>query len=109
LVSGGADRQVYVWDLNKLRVMYRLPDLHEASIASICIDSTSGDIVTASGYDLFVWTINGTLLAHRRMGSGSGQVKPGDAITSLTIAKETNGAIITGHRDGSIRFFSIEV
>lgn len=109
LLTGGADRQVCVWDLNRMQLVTRLPDVHQAPVKALAIDPITGDLLTAAGCDLHVWTINGQLLASRRLGSSGGQTSPGDAICSLTVAKETQGAIITGHRDGSIRFFSIEV
>ena len=84
--------------------------------------------MTAAGADLFVWSINGHPIAHRCISSASSSAAAptplkaysasaaaaaaaalnGDAILSVAVAKEPGAVIITGHQDGSLRFFSVE-
>jgi WD40 repeat protein len=128
LVSGGKDKQVLVWDLNRMQLVCRLSENAHTQpvwgknisfyirftfifcflthwgyvqISAVAIDAHHGEIVSAAGSDLFVWTVNGRALAHTRLDGVD------SAILSVAVGKEPTGVIVTGHQDGSIRFFAV--
>lgn len=107
LVSGGQDCNVFLWDLNRLIMTRALPRL-PLPVTAIAINQLTGDIVTAAGPHLFVWTINGDLAAQRTV-----SVDEGEAIDCVAFSQgpdySDDHCIITGHRDGTIRFWSLEV
>ncbi|CAN0474974.1 unnamed protein product, partial [Hapterophycus canaliculatus] len=61
-VTGGADGKVLVWDIRRETFVRELPG-HRSGISSVDINSTNGNIVTLSGSELRVWSVNGRLLA----------------------------------------------
>lgn len=62
IVSGSKDRTVIFWDLSSLEYVRQLPELAEPPTAIHANDMT-GEVVTASGTTLSVWSINGDCLA----------------------------------------------
>jgi WD40 repeat protein len=113
LLSGSADRQVIVWDINRVQQVRRLPDLHSCAISAVTIDSVNGELVTCAGTEVFVWTINGLLVARKSFATFDGvdeTISKSDCtITCVAVAREPEAVIITGHADGSLRFLSIEI
>ncbi|CAM9577283.1 unnamed protein product, partial [Laminaria digitata] len=61
-VTGGADGKVLVWDIRRKTFVRELPG-HRGAITAVDINKTSGNVVTLSGPELRVWTVNGRLLA----------------------------------------------
>jgi hypothetical protein len=74
----------------------------------MAIDTLNGELITCAGTDLFVWTINGDLLAQTRVELGAAGSDLA-VITSVAVAKDPEAVIVTGHQDGSLSFFSIEM
>ena len=107
LVSGGADCQVLVWDVPSFTLLRRLPP-HPAPIGCITIQQTTGDIVTCSGPHLYVWTINGELIAERTVGSSSTDSVDAVAVTAVS-PSALEYVILTGCKDGAIKAWSQEV
>lgn len=68
IVSGGRDRVAIVWDLNRLGFVRQLgsgpPPIHQGPISAMAINDSSGDIATCASSWLYLWSINGQLLAH---------------------------------------------
>ena len=75
------------------------------------INDVNGDIVASAGTVLSAWTLNGELLAWQVTGKSLLQ----HSITSLACAKLTDWqphtacTVISGHRDGKIRFWSLYI
>lgn len=106
VVSGSEDRSVIFWDLSSLEFVRQLPALPAAASAVYANDMT-GDVVTAAGTTLAVWSINGDCLAI----VNTSQL-PSDTIVSVTGScfsdwMETNW-FITGHQSGSIKLWHME-
>lgn len=81
LISGSDDQTCIVWDLNTLHFIRQLPN-HAGPVSCICVNELTvrdlarekarairfvcvfqGDIASAAGSHLYVWTINGQLVA----------------------------------------------
>lgn len=114
--SGDIEGKVVIWDLVKLRPIRQLPQLG-AQVQHISVHAKSGQILcgykaskaTQGGF-LAVWTINGVLIAATPTLENGTEV-PG--ITSLAYSFgpewDEDNVYITGHDDGTIRFWSIRM
>uniref|UniRef100_A0A8C8BHA2 WDFY family member 4 n=1 Tax=Otus sunia TaxID=257818 RepID=A0A8C8BHA2_9STRI len=95
-VSGSDDRTCIIWDLNQLTYRNQLP----AHGASLC----SGDIISCAGSYLYLWTVNGQLLA-----SINTTCSPECHIVCCCFAEvmdwDTRSIIITGSTDGVVRLW----
>uniref|UniRef100_A0A663LWN1 Uncharacterized protein n=1 Tax=Athene cunicularia TaxID=194338 RepID=A0A663LWN1_ATHCN len=95
-VSGSDDRTCIIWDLNQLTYRNQLP----AHGASLC----SGDIISCAGSYLYLWTVNGQLLA-----SINTTCSPECHIICCCFAEvmdwDTRSIIITGSTDGVVRLW----
>jgi WD40 repeat protein len=78
VVSGSKDRTVIFWDLCSLEYVRQLPELPEPPTAIHANDMT-GEVVTAAGTTLAVWSINGDCLA-----AVNTSHLPSDTILSIT-------------------------
>jgi len=106
LVTAAADGSVSFYDLHSLSLQHRLP-AHPFAVRCVCVDPYRGDVVTAAGPHLYVWDVNGDLVA-QHLGSGAS----GDTIESVVWTSGPEGAwiepnVVTGHRDGSIRIWRL--
>ena len=106
IVSGSEDGTVILWDLSSLEYVRRLP-LLPAAASAVHANEKTGNIITASGTNFSVWSINGVCLATRN----TSQV-PSDTIISITSScfsdwMETNW-FLTGHRGGSVKLWRME-
>ncbi len=61
-VSGSTDKYAVVWDMARMSFVRRLP-VHPYAVCALAIDPATCDIATCSRSMLFVWDINGGLLA----------------------------------------------
>lgn len=98
LITAAADGQVLFYDMNRLNLQRKLP-LHPFPVTAIAIDHYRGDVITCSGPNIYVWDINGDLVAEH-----IGSVAPSETIESVVWSQGAEGAwvepnIITGHRD----------
>eukprot|EP00698_Gefionella_okellyi_P006757 TRINITY_DN1619_c0_g1_i2.p1 TRINITY_DN1619_c0_g1~~TRINITY_DN1619_c0_g1_i2.p1 ORF type:complete len:1787 (-),score=398.56 TRINITY_DN1619_c0_g1_i2:43-5403(-) len=102
IVTGAEDGIVCVWDLTRLSFVRQLQ--HEAPITALAINDVSGDIITCSGHNLFLWSINGDPLAQNFK-------SPGSAVTAVCVSKGPewveNNVVITVHKDGIVRIWSV--
>jgi WD40 repeat protein len=62
LITGSRDQTCIIWDINRWMFVRQLPN-HISAVSCICINELTGDIATASSTYLYLWSINGDLLA----------------------------------------------
>ncbi|KAK9146565.1 hypothetical protein Sjap_006468 [Stephania japonica] len=101
IVSGSEDCTVILWDLSSLNFVKQLPEF-PTPISAVYVNDLTGEIVTAAGISLSVWSINGDCLAV----VNTSQL-PSDFILSVTSATfsdwwNTNW-YVTGHQSGAVK------
>ncbi|XP_051474966.1 WD repeat- and FYVE domain-containing protein 4 [Apus apus] len=105
-VSGSDDRTCIIWDLNQLTYINQLP-AHGASLCSVAINNSTGDIISCAGSYLYLWTVNGELLA-----SINTTCSPESRVVCCCFAEvmdwDTRSIIITGSTDGVVRLWKTE-
>lgn len=129
VVSGSRDQTAIVWDLNRLTFVRQLGapgadsiPLHPSPISAIAINDLTGDIATCASNELFVWTVNGELLA--RIDTLSSQQSsnttsqtytfPASATQILCVAFslynewDPENLVMTGSSDGVVRMWTLE-
>ena len=107
LVSGSRDRSCIVWDINRCKFVRQLPN-HYSAVSAICINELTGDIASASGTFLYLWNINGELLASvNTIALSRNQV-----ILTICMSQinewDKNNVILTGGTDGVVRMWSLD-
>ncbi|XP_077245423.1 protein SPIRRIG-like [Tasmannia lanceolata] len=101
IVSGSDDCTVILWDLTSLVFVKQLPEF-PSPISAIYVNDLTGEIVTAAGVLLAIWSINGDCLSV----INTSQL-PSDFILSVTSTSlsdwwETNW-YVTGHQSGAVK------
>mmetsp|Transcript_12674 Transcript_12674/g.20670 ORF Transcript_12674/g.20670 Transcript_12674/m.20670 type:complete len:954 (+) Transcript_12674:301-3162(+) len=107
VVSGSADTTCIVWDLNRLRYVQQLPLFGPAT--AVIVNDVTGQIITADGPNIRVWGVNGGLVA---MSVSHDMPDDGDVALCLGVSRGSEewvqqSAIFSGHRDGTVRAWSI--
>lgn len=105
IVSGSDDCTVILWDLSSLVFVRQLPEF-PAPVSAIYVNDLTGEIVTAAGVMLAVWSINGDCLAV----VNTSQL-PSDFILSVTSCSfsdwlETNW-YVSGHQSGAVKVWKM--
>ncbi|XP_021821906.1 protein SPIRRIG-like [Prunus avium] len=105
IVSGSDDCTVVIWDLSSLVFVRQLPEF-PAPISAVYVNDLTGDIVTAAGILLAVWSVNGDCLAM----VNTSQL-PSDSILSVTSSSfsdwlDTNW-FVTGHQSGAVKVWQM--
>ncbi|CAA2979330.1 SPIRRIG isoform X1 [Olea europaea subsp. europaea] len=105
IVSGSDDCTVIIWDLSSLAFIRQLPEF-PSPVSAIYVNDLTGEIVTAAGVMLAVWSINGDCLAI----VNTSQL-PSDFILSLTASTfsdwlETNW-YVSGHQSGAVKVWKM--
>ncbi|XP_051141977.1 protein SPIRRIG [Andrographis paniculata] len=105
IVSGSDDCTVIIWDLSSLVFIRQLPEF-PSPVSAIFVNDLTGEIVTAAGVTLAVWSINGDCLAV----VNTSQL-PSDFILSLTGSTtsdwlETNW-YVSGHQSGAVKVWKM--
>lgn len=105
IVSASDDCTVILWDLSSLVFVRQLPQF-PAPISAIYVNDLTGEIVTAAGVLLAVWSINGDGLAV----INTSQL-PSDSILSVTSCTfsdwlDTNW-YVTGHQSGAVKVWKM--
>eukprot|EP01018_Ginkgo_biloba_P003966 Gb_31350 [translate_table: standard] len=103
IVSGSEDCSVIFWDLRSLEFVRQLPEL-PAPASAVYTNDLTGEVVTAAGTMLAVWSINGDCLA----AVNTSQL-PSDFTISVTSSSfsdwmETNW-YVTGHQSGAVKIW----
>ncbi|WCJ21601.1 Beige/BEACH domain WD domain G-beta repeat protein [Euphorbia peplus] len=105
IVSGSDDCTVIVWDLSSLAFVRQLPDL-PVPVSAIYVNDLTGEIVTAAGILLAVWSINGECLAV----INTSQL-PSDSILSVTSSTysdwQDTSWYVTGHQSGAVKVWQM--
>lgn len=105
IVSGSDDCTVILWDLSSLVFIRQLPEF-PSPVSAIYVNDLTGEIVTAAGVMLAIWSINGDCLAV----INTSQL-PSDFILSVTSCTfsdwmETNW-YVTGHQSGAVKVWEM--
>ncbi|KAG8389297.1 hypothetical protein BUALT_Bualt02G0214700 [Buddleja alternifolia] len=105
IVSGSDDCTVILWDLSSLVFIRQLPEF-PSPVSAIYVNDLTGEIVTAAGVMLAVWSINGDCLAV----VNTSQL-PSDFILALTGCTfsdwlETNW-YVSGHQSGAVKVWKM--
>ncbi|KAI8522961.1 hypothetical protein RHMOL_Rhmol13G0037500 [Rhododendron molle] len=105
IVSGSDDCTVILWDLSSLVFIRQLPEF-PSPVSAIYVNDLTGEIVTAAGVMLAIWSINGECLAV----INTSQL-PSDFILSVTSCTfsdwmETNW-YVTGHQSGAVKVWEM--
>ncbi|XP_071742483.1 protein SPIRRIG-like [Rutidosis leptorrhynchoides] len=105
IISGSDDRTVVLWDLSSLVFIRQLPEF-PSPVSAIYMNELTGEIVTAAGIMLAVWSINGDCLAV----VNTSQL-PSDFIVSVTTCTfsdwlETNW-YVSGHQSGAVKVWQM--
>lgn len=105
IVSGSDDCTVIIWDLSSLAFVKQLPEF-PAPVSAIYVNDLSGEIVTAAGILLAVWSVNGDCLA----AVNTSQL-PSDSILSITSSSSSDWLdtnwYVTGHQSGAIKVWEM--
>ncbi|KAK4418318.1 protein SPIRRIG [Sesamum alatum] len=105
IVSGSDDCTVILWDLSSLVFVRQLPEF-PSPVSAIYVNDLSGEIVTAAGVMLAVWSINGDCLAV----VNTSQL-PSDFILSLTGSTFSDWLdtswYVSGHQSGAVKVWKM--
>ncbi|KVI12402.1 Armadillo-type fold [Cynara cardunculus var. scolymus] len=105
IISGSEDCTVIIWDLSSLVFLRQLPEF-PFPISAVYMNDLTGEIVTAAGILLAVWSINGDCISV----VNTSQL-PSDIILSVTTCTfsdwlETNW-YVSGHQSGDIKVWQM--
>lgn len=105
IVSGSQDCTVILWDLSTLVFVRQLPEF-PSPVSAIYVNDLTGEIVTAAGVMLAVWSINGDCLAV----VNTSQL-PSDSILSVASCAtsdwlDTNW-YVSGHQSGAVKVWEM--
>ncbi|KAK7270292.1 hypothetical protein RIF29_23324 [Crotalaria pallida] len=105
IVSGSDDCTVIIWDLSSMAFVRQLPEF-PAPVSAIFVNDLTGEIVTAAGILLAVWSINGDCLAM----INTSQL-PSDSILSVTSSTFSDWLdtrwYATGHQSGAVKVWQM--
>ncbi|KAI3682688.1 hypothetical protein L1987_82849 [Smallanthus sonchifolius] len=105
IISGSDDCSVVLWDLSSLVFIRQLP-VFPSLVSAIYMNELTGEIVTAAGIMLAVWSINGDCLSV----VNTSQL-PSDFIVSVTTCTfsdwlETSW-YVSGHQSGAVKVWQM--
>jgi len=105
IVSGSDDCTVIIWDLSSMAFVRQLPEF-PAPVSAIFVNDLTGEIVTAAGILLAVWSINGDCLALIKTSQ-----LPSDSILSVTSSTFSDWLdtkwYATGHQSGAVKVWQM--
>ncbi|OZC09884.1 hypothetical protein X798_02990 [Onchocerca flexuosa] len=111
LVSGSRDGSAIMWHLSTLTFIRQLRP-HPSAVTAIAINDTTGDIVTASGSIVFLWSINGRLLSVVDSIDIASFDQFPNVILSLAFSTlyewDPENVIMCGGSDGIVRIYCME-
>ncbi|CAJ0587641.1 unnamed protein product, partial [Mesorhabditis spiculigera] len=109
VVSASRDCSVIVWHERELSLLRQLPP-HPSPVSALAVNQTTGDIASACTSDLFLWSINGDLLAHLNTSDCAPAQDTNQMIVTLAFSTlnewDTDNVIMAGTADGVVKIFS---
>tara|TARA_B110000208_G_scaffold153474_1_gene185722 strand:+ start:126 stop:833 length:708 start_codon:yes stop_codon:yes gene_type:complete len=114
LISSSADGECILWDLWSRRLVRRL-DTGGVAVSALAVDSDTGRCIVCAGTLLFVRDVNGDCIANVdvAVAKGSGRGSAEWKITACTHSSgdpwDRNNVIVTGHANGAVLMWSIEL
>ncbi|XP_062852239.1 WD repeat- and FYVE domain-containing protein 4 [Trichomycterus rosablanca] len=106
IISGSKDQTCILWDLEELNYIAQLP-AHSSGVSALAINDLTGEIVSCSGTNLYLWTMKGQLLASVNTPYG-----PEGSILCCCFTQkyewDPRNVIITGCADGIVRIWKTE-
>ncbi|XP_024543043.1 protein SPIRRIG [Selaginella moellendorffii] len=106
VVTGSSDCTVIFWDLSTLEFVRQLPQL-PAPASAVHTNEMTGEIVTAAGTMLVVWSVNGDCLAALNVSRLASEAIVSITSPVLSDWMET-GWYVTGHQNGAIKLWRID-
>jgi WD40 repeat protein len=114
IVSGSEDGTDIIWDLNRLTYLRQLvqekseQDKDGSPVTAIAINQESGEITVCSGVMISVYTVNGAVLASIDSSKHMGRSPIVSVCVTEAPVYQSENVIITGHQDGTMKFFGFE-
>jgi len=113
LVSASRDHTAVIWHLSRL-VFIRQLRPHPGTVSAVAVNDANGAVATASGPHLYVWTLNGELMAQVNTAeSGSLFANPLSLVLCLAFSTanewDANNVVMCGTSDGLVKIYSIEM
>jgi hypothetical protein len=106
IVSGSERGRVIVWDLRSLSFVRHLPTLEGKPVHSVSINNKNGNVLSLSGSQLLLTTINGKVLGERK----SFTSPPTYAVaTDCPEWMEMGVVAVTGHACGNVCLWSLDI
>jgi hypothetical protein len=104
-VSGSKDASVILWDLNTHEYIRELTG-HSGPVGHVSVNEASGNIVTLSGSEMRMWSINGECLAATTTSAfTNGMLSPPTCLCSTDCEIWQDGvSFVTGHSKGVVIF-----
>ncbi|EDQ92635.1 uncharacterized protein MONBRDRAFT_13989 [Monosiga brevicollis MX1] len=104
LASGSEDGTCILWDMARRNYLRQLRG-HDGSVVDIAINNHTADIVVVTSTAIYLWSLNGTLLARSIVAAIN------NPILCCTLSEvceySLEDLIITGHEDGRIRMWDL--
>ncbi|CAD5218465.1 unnamed protein product [Bursaphelenchus okinawaensis] len=112
LVSASRDQTAVIWHLTQLSYIRQLTG-HQSAVTALSVNATTGDIATAAGSYLHLWTLNGDPLCQVNTVDSGLFSNPSSLILSLSFSTFTDwdpkNVIMCGTSDGLVKIYSIEL
>uniref|UniRef100_A0A1I7RU77 WD_REPEATS_REGION domain-containing protein n=1 Tax=Bursaphelenchus xylophilus TaxID=6326 RepID=A0A1I7RU77_BURXY len=112
LVSASRDQTAVIWHLTQLSYIRQLTG-HHSAVTALSVNATTGDIATAAGSHLYLWTLNGDPLCQVNTIDSGLFSNPSSLILSLSFSTFTDwdpkNVIMCGTSDGLVKIYSIEL
>ncbi|RDA88364.1 hypothetical protein CP532_5576 [Ophiocordyceps camponoti-leonardi (nom. inval.)] len=100
-VTASSDGQAFLWDLNRLSFIRKLPLVRQVECARI--NNVSGDIMLCSGPNVVLYTLNGSLLLEQKVCNGDDYVHSCAFYEGAGDEWLENQLVFTGHGGGRVK------
>ncbi|KAK2725756.1 hypothetical protein QYM36_000293 [Artemia franciscana] len=109
IVSGSRDCSAIIWDLSRLSFIRQLR-AHPGPITAVSVNELTGDIATCAGTWLFLWSVNGELLAsvNTLVGRADRMQQILCVAFSQALEWDPRNVVLTGSTDGVVRMWCLE-
>ncbi|PFH62827.1 hypothetical protein XA68_11608 [Ophiocordyceps unilateralis] len=100
-VTASSDGQAFLWDLNRLSFIRKLPLVRQVECARI--NDVSGDIMLCSGPNVVLYTLNGSLLLEQKVCEGDDYVHSCAFYEGAGDEWLEDQLVFTGHGGGRVK------